>query len=190
MPTSSSSSESADDRGLVRRFVRTRDEAAFRALYRAHAPSLYGLALRLVRGNEATAQDIVQEAWLRVVPRLGQFRWQSKLRTWLCAVVVNVHREELRRRARETERVAAARRGLNVVRGSGSVGSSDLERAIAELPDGYREVLVLHDVEGYTHKEIASMLGIEEGTSKSQLSRARRAMRTWLDTEGASFHAK
>ena len=76
------------------------------------------------------------------------------------------------------------------MRDSGSVGSSDLERAIAELPNGYREVLVLHDVEGYTHKEIASMLGIEEGTSKSQLSRARRAMRTWLDTEGARFHAR
>ena len=77
-----------------------------------------------------------------------------------------------------------------MVRGSASVGSSDLERAISELPDGYREVLVLHDVEGYTHKEIAAMLGIEEGTSKSQLSRARRAMRTLLDIEGASFHAK
>ena len=182
--------QGADDRRLVRCFIDSHDEAAFRELYRAHAAYLYRLALRLTAGRESASQDIVQDTWLRAIPKLPQFRWQSSLRTWLCAVLVNVHREELRRRARDADRAAEARRRLSVVGDAEPNESSDLERVIAELPDGYREVLVLHDIEGYTHREIATLLGIEEGTSKSQLSRARRTLRTKLESNGVSTHAR
>lgn len=190
MPTSSSSSVAADDRELVRRFLRSGSERAFRALYRAHAAPLYGFALRLTRGDEAAAQDIVQDTWVRAVARLGEFRWQSSLKTWLHAVALNVHREGLRRRATAQRKTEEVQRRFAVVRGGGDEGPRiDLERGVAELPDGQREVLLLHDIEGYTHEEIAALLDIAEGTSKSQLSRARRAMRTWLDRQKASFHA-
>ena len=190
MPTSSSSSAAASDRRLVQRFLRTGSERVFRTLYKRHAPALYRFALRLVRGNDGAAQDIVQETWLRAVPRLRDFRWQSSLRTWLHAVAINVHRETLRRRVVDQAKAAEASGRFTVVAGRHDLPPVDLERGIRELPDGYREVLVLHDIEGYTHKEIAALLGIEEGTSKSQLSKARRAMRTWLDSQGAELHAR
>jgi RNA polymerase sigma-70 factor (ECF subfamily) len=190
MPTSSSSSATADDRGLVDRFLRSGDEGAFRALYRAHAPALYAFALRLTRGNEAEAQDVLQDMWLRATPKLGDFRWQSSLRTWLHSVALNVHREQLRARSRQDTRAAETRRRFSVVGGGVDAAEVDLERGIHELPDGYREVLLLHDVEGYTHKEISVLLEIEEGTSKSQLSKARRAMRTWLDSQGVIRDAR
>ncbi len=182
--------EGTDDRRLVQRFLDSHDEAAFRELYRAHAAYVYRLALRLTAGKESAAQDIVQDTWMRAVPKLAQFRWQSSLRTWLCAVLVNVHREELRRRARDAERAAQAQQRLSPVGTTAPHESPDLERAITELPDGYREVLVLHDIEGYTHREIAALLDVAEGTSKSQLSRARRALRTKLDSQGVNIHAR
>ncbi len=189
MPTSSSSS-AADDRELVERFLRSRDEAAFRELYRAHTPALYRLALRLERGDEGAAQDIVQETWMRAIRKLDTFRWQAALRTWLSSVVINAHREQTRRRANEARKAAAARDHLAVVAEPADASAPDIEGAIASLPDGQREVLVLYDIEGYTHQEIADMTGLAEGTSKSQLSRARRAMRDWLSREGASRNAK
>lgn len=169
-----------DDRRLARDFLRTRSEAAFRALYRLHTPPLYGFALRLARGNEDEAQDIVQEAWVRAVARLDGFRWQSSLKTWLHAVALNVHRELVRRRHTVERYHNEAQRRFTVVRGGERPPALDLERAIDELPDGQREVLILHDVEGYTHEEIATLTGIAAGTSKSQLSRARQGMRAWL----------
>jgi len=180
----------ADDRELVDRFLASHDEGAFRELYRAHAPRLYRLALRLTRGVESEAQDLVQETWMRATAKLRHFRWQAKLSTWLGSIVINAHRESLRRQAGEAKRIADARTRLSVVGAATRDVSPDLERAIADLPDGQREVLVLHDIEGYTHHEIAELLGVAEGTSKSQLSRARDAMRTWLSREGASLDAK
>jgi RNA polymerase sigma-70 factor (ECF subfamily) len=185
-----SSSAVADDRALVDRFLRSGDEAAFRALYRAHAPALYAFALRLTRGNDAEAQDVLQEMWLRATPKLGDFRWQSTLRTWLHSVALNVHRERLRKMSRQDAEAAETRRRFYVVGATAESDEVDLERGIHELPDGYREVLLLHDVEGYTHKEISVLLEIEEGTSKSQLSKARRAMRIWLDSQGVVRDAR
>ncbi len=83
-----------DDRGAVDAFLRGRDEAAFDLLYGRHTPKLMGLALRLSAGDEPQAAEIVQEAWVRALPQLGRFRWQSSLSTWLGAFVVNVWREE------------------------------------------------------------------------------------------------
>lgn len=168
------SSESGD-RELVAAFIARRDEAAFRALYRRHTPALYAFALRLTSGREADAEDLLQDAWIRAADRVRGFAWQSALRTWLCGILVNCWRERVRRRTPDL----AAPRDESPVQPDAGAGL-DLDRAIASLPDGYRAVVVLHDVEGYTHEEIAGLLGIDAGTSKSQLSRARRTLRTWL----------
>ena len=163
-----------DERSRVEKFLRTRDEAEFRALYRDHAPAMFGLLLRLNGGSAEDAEDVLQEAWMRAVARLHEFRWESSLRTWLCAIAVRTGMEHSRKRQRTVMPVAESHLGISAEAATG------LRDAVAALADGYREVLVLHDVEGYTHREIADLLGIEEGTSKSQLSRARRAIRDAL----------
>ena len=171
------------DRKLVRRFLSHRDEAAFRELYRRHTPALYALALRLLGGRAAEAQDAVQDTWVRACRGLADFRWASSLRTWLCGIVVNRGREALR------ERAPAPPDRLEMIppaHGLARVDRLDLERAISQLPPGYRQVLVLRDVEGYTHEEIGRFLGIDPGTSKSQLFHARRAMRGLLRPEESS----
>lgn len=165
-----------DDAALVERFLRARGEDAFRALYRAHTPALYALALRLTGGDHAEAEDLVQESWVRAVRGLPSFRARSALRTWLCGLLVNVRRERIRVDWREVDAPdidSAADLGV-------PDDALDLERAIGSLPEGAREVFVLHDVYGYTHREIAEMLGIVDGTSKSQLTRARTLLRESL----------
>jgi RNA polymerase sigma factor (sigma-70 family) len=166
------------DERLVRKFLRAGDEATFRELYRRHAPSLYALALRLVGGSEADAQDALQDTWVRACRTLARFEWRSSLRTWLTGILINRVREltrETGRRGEEEmpEEYAAAN-------GARPGTEIDLERALRRLPAGYREVLLLHDVEGYTHEEIGALLGTSAGTSKSQLHHARGAMRAAL----------
>jgi RNA polymerase sigma-70 factor (ECF subfamily) len=138
---------------------------------------MYGVALRMVAQNAADAEDVVQEAWVRAIRGLASFRGESALRTWLVGITVRCALEAVRRRlpsnASTIEPVAAAARRLDL--------GVDLERVIAALADGYRHVLVLHDIYGYTHAEIAALLGVDEGTSKSQLSRARRSVRRALE---------
>jgi len=155
------------------------DEGAFRQLYRRHTPRLHQLALRLLGGREADAEDVVQDTWVKAVEKLDTFRWESALGTWLHAIALNVTREAERRRGRRQEtdfpaEEPPARAPLE------QVEVMDLERAIQGLPDGYRTVLVLHDVEGFTHEEIGAQLGIAAGTAKSQLFWARRAVRAQL----------
>jgi RNA polymerase sigma factor (sigma-70 family) len=176
-----------DDRELDRRLIeavaRNGDEAAFRRLYRRHTPRLHLVALRLVGGNEMDAEDVVQESWLRAVRKLTAFRWDAAFATWLIAIGINVARETLRKRS-----PAPAEDGLPEPASPPPPheGRLDLERAIARLPEGYRTVLVLHDVEGWTHGAIGERLGISAGTSKSQLFAARRAMRALIDPPGGS----
>jgi len=165
-----------DDLALVERFLRGRGEDAFRALYRAHTPALYALALRLTGGDEGEAEDLVQESWVRALTALRSFRGQSALRSWLCGVLVNVRRG----RIRVDWRTIDAPDAEPLAEATSPDDAIDLERAIATLPDGARDVYVLHDVEGYTHREIANLLGIVEGTSKSQLNRARVLLRSSL----------
>ncbi len=166
------------DRALAEQ-VLAGDELAFRQLYRRHSPRLFLFILRLMNGQEAEAEDVVQETWLKATERLTTFRWEASFGSWLTAIGLNVAREQLRRRGRRRE---------DVVEGFDAPAPEiparfelmDLERAIRDLPDGYRTVLVLHDVEGYRHEEIAGQLGISVGTSKSQLFHARRRVRTAL----------
>ncbi len=151
-------------------------EPAFRQLYRRHTPRMRGLVVRLMGGPNAADEvdDVMQETWLRACAGLDRFRWQSALSTWLCGIAVRTALEALRRSPRwgsdlELERQPAPDRAP----GDGI----DLERAISALPPRQRSVLVLHDIEGYTHDEIAELLGTAAGTSKSQLSHAREALR-------------
>jgi len=166
------------DRQLADAVLLYGDERAFRELYRRHTPRLFQFVLRLASGVESDAGDLVQETWLRAVERLGGFRWESSLSTWLCGIGLNLCRDLWRRRnGRELEWEPKQAPGV------ASEERIDLERALALLPSGYRTVLILHDLEGCTHDEIGERLGIAAGTSKSQLSHARRAVRALLDPE-------
>jgi RNA polymerase sigma-70 factor (ECF subfamily) len=165
-----------DDLALVQRFLRTRGEDAFDALYEAHTPALYALAMRLTGGDHGEAEDLVQESWVRAVRALSSFRAEAALRSWLCGVLVNVRRG----RIKADWRTVDAPDEEPVADNSDPDDALDLERAIGKLPEGARDVFVLHDVYGYTHREIAEMLSIVEGTSKSQLTRARAILRRSL----------
>lgn len=178
----------ADERALCQAVVEAGDERAFRELYRRHTPALHQLVLRMLGGSQPDAEDAVQETWIRAVRKLGGFRWESALRTWLCSIALNQAREILRRRGRAP--VSELPEGLELPARPARDGERiDLERAIARLPDGYRSVLVLHDIEGFTHEEISRHLEIAVGTSKSQLFDARRAMRALLQKPAEAKHA-
>ena len=165
------------DRALVADVVHARDEAAFRALYRRHTPRLYRTALRMT-GDVHEAEEVTHDAWVRAVARFGSFEWRAQLSTWLVAIVVNCARE--RRRRQEPVEVLDAAPSVADAELEAAPARVDVERALARLPPGYREVVVLHDLEGYTHEEIAELLGIEPGTSKSQLHHARRRLRAMM----------
>ncbi len=167
------------DRRLVNNFLAQRDEQSFRALYHRHTPALYQLALRLVGWNVHEAEEVVQETWMRAAEALGKFRWESSLRSWLSGIAINRCRELYRQRARQSHELVAEQL-VEENSAANNFERLDLEQAIAVLPNGYRQVLVLHDVEGYTHEEISRLLDIEVGTSKSQLSRARSSVRASL----------
>lgn len=179
---SSALSASARDgeRRLVERFLASRDEEAFRALFRDATPAVLGFLRRLSR-DEAEAEELLQETWARGLARLGAFRHDSSLATWLRGIALNCWRESRRGRDRLVPLAEGAGEGPDPGAASfAEVETAALARAVASLPDGYRAVLVLHDVEGYTHDEIAARLDLSPGTSKSQLSRARALLRRRL----------
>ena len=171
--------ETPSDADLISR-IRRGEERAFRALYRQHTSSLYRLALRMCGGSDADAQDAVQECWRRAIRGLEGFEQRSSLRTWLSSILVRCALEA-RRGAQHTPQSLPD--NLPTANGKGSAataGRLDLERAFEALPPGFRAVLILHDVQGYRHADIARLLGVTTGTSKSQLSRARARMRQAL----------
>ena len=159
-----------DERQLVSAFL-AGDERAFRALYDAHAPALYAFIRRLLGRWNSEANDALQDVWLRAARDLPRFRGDSAFRTWLFGIGVNRCREILRLVANPHEEFEDC--GTTPVLDE----RIDLERAVAMLPSRYREVVILHDIYEYTHSEIGAMLGIDEGTSKSNLSRARARLR-------------
>jgi RNA polymerase sigma-70 factor (ECF subfamily) len=168
------------DRDLIALILADGDETAFRELYRRHTPRLHQLLLRMLGGVQQDAEDVVQETWVRAIEGAAKFEWKSSFPSWLSGIGINRAKELLRRRNRRpmfdlTEQLEP--RAPVVPMGE----RIDLERALELLPDGYRTVLVLHDVEGYRHEEIAERLGIAAGTSKSQLFHARRYVRALLE---------
>jgi len=157
------------------------DARAFERLYRRHVTRVHNLVRRMHGPDDS--DEVTQDVFVRAWEKLGTFRGESAFGTWLHRLAVNViltHREargKRRHRFSDSEELltsASARRET-------PEAAMDLENALARLPDGAREVFVLHDVEGYRHEEIADMLGLATGTSKSQLHRARMALRSWLD---------
>lgn len=169
------------DLALVDGYLAGREEEAFRSLYREHTPYLYRLALRLAGGRDEVAEEAVQEAWIRATAKLADFRWSSTLRTWLGGFVVNCCREARRRRRPETTGIEAMERDFSTNHTAPPVAGArlEIERLLAALPDDQRDVVVLFAIEGYTHEEIAHLLDIPAGTSKSRLFDARRSLRRW-----------
>jgi RNA polymerase sigma-70 factor, ECF subfamily len=172
------------DRRLVTAFLRKRGERSFRELYRRHTPRMLRLGRRLAGGGAGNAEDIVQEAWVRAVSVLDRFAWRSSLGTWLGGFVVHVAQEH--RRFARSEAAASPPAGEDeeaVSDWADPVTLIALDGALRDLPPGFRSVLALHDVGGFTHAEIAELLGIEIGTSKSQLARARDRLRSRLNPD-------
>lgn len=169
-----------DDAALVRQSL-DGDVGAFEALYRGHVGRVHGAILRLVGMDRARAEELTQDAFVRAWQKLSSFRHESAFSTWLYRLGVNTALMELRGRHDE---VAAQDDELEFAAGgevpfcAGERG--DIERAVAKLPPRARAVLVLHDVEGWKHEEIANELGMAVGSSKAQLHRARGLLRRAL----------
>jgi RNA polymerase sigma-70 factor (ECF subfamily) len=165
---------------------RNGDAGAFEELYRQHAGRLYNLAFRMA-GSAQEAEDLLQEVFLHAYRKLGSFRGDSSLGTWLYRLGMNQCLDYLRgRRAKmnqatdslddeDAAELASPMPAIPV-----AVNRLDLERAIGRLPEGCRAAFLLHDVEGFEHHEVAKILGVSEGTSKSQVHKARMKLRMYL----------
>jgi RNA polymerase sigma-70 factor, ECF subfamily len=166
------------------------DTKSFEFLYSLHKRRVYSLCLRML-SNVAEAEDLTQEAFLQLYRKIGTFRGDSAFSTWLHRLSVNVVLMHLRKKGLpqvsleetlEPSQEDGPRRdiGARDITLAGSVDRITLERAVGDLPPGYRLVFVLHDVEGYEHNEIAEMLSCSIGNSKSQLHKARMKLRDLL----------
>ncbi|MEM8962861.1 MAG: RNA polymerase sigma factor [Acidobacteriota bacterium] len=171
-----------DDAALVSR-ARGGDSQAFEVLYRRTVGRIYALCLRM-SGDQREAEELTQDVFVRAWQKLDAFRGESAFTTWLHRLAVNVVLGEWRKKGRHRERVVAmedaesTRREPRIEMKKGE--AVDLEKAIATLPAGARTVFVLHDIEGFKHKEIADLTGLAVGTSKAQLHRARQLLREVL----------
>jgi RNA polymerase sigma-70 factor (ECF subfamily) len=171
----------AESDDVVRR-AQQGDVAAIETIYRKEAPKVLGLCRRMVR-DDTEARELVQDIFVRAWEKLPTFRGQSALGTWLHRLAVNVIVERLRATNRDRNRlVATDDDGFGAAPQAASVEDRlDLDAALTCLPQGARSVFVLHDIEGYSHEEIAQMTGIAPGTARAQLWRARRALMRLLD---------
>lgn len=168
------------------------DHDAFAQLYSIHKRRVYSLCLRIV-GNVAEAEDLTQEAFLQFHRKIETFRGESALSTWLHRLAINVVFMHLRKKGLQLTSLDEMMAPDLAQRPPGSFGAPDpilsgtidrleLQRAIDDLPAGYRLIFVLHDIEGYEHNEIAKMLHCSTGNSKSQLHKARLKLRDALRT--------
>jgi RNA polymerase sigma-70 factor, ECF subfamily len=164
--------------------IRSGDGTAFEELYQQHATRLYNLAFRMA-GTAVDAEDLLQDIFLLAYRKLASFRGESSLGTWLYRLAMNHCLDVLRsRQARMSQHTdsldddaAAEPRAATAL---GAVSRIDLDRAIGRLPHACRAAFLLHDVEGFGHQEVGSILGISEGTSKSQVHKARLRIRAYL----------
>jgi RNA polymerase sigma-70 factor, ECF subfamily len=170
-----------DEAELIAR-ARAGEPAAERALYERHVDRVYRLVFRIA-GDDDLARDFTQDTFVRAFERLHEFRGEAQFSTWLHPIAVTVALNGLRKVKRLSHHETSLDEGLDV---SGKDRSAEpdlklrLAAAIDALAEGYRTVFVMHDVEGYTHEEIGAALGVEAGTSKAQLSRARAKLRVAL----------
>jgi RNA polymerase sigma-70 factor (ECF subfamily) len=169
------------DQELIGR-VLAGDPLAERALYDAHVDRVFRLVYRIA-GDLDRAQDYTQETFIRAFSRLAEFRGEAALSTWLGSIAISITLNGLRKVKRLMQREVELDDMLTVGKAD-TVADPDLKerlaQAIDDLPEGYRVVFVMHDVEGYTHEEIAGSLGVHPGTSKAQLFRARARLREAL----------
>jgi RNA polymerase sigma-70 factor (ECF subfamily) len=174
--------DSVGDLGETIERAQCGDVDAFEAVYRGHVGAIRALCLRMC-GDADEARELVQDVFVRAWERLPGFRGQSALGTWLHRLAVNVVLERWRTTKREALRMIDDPEGVALdsqsVRGDVDV-AIDIDAAAARLPAGARTVFVLHDIEGYSHDEIAAMTGIAAGTSRTQLFRARRSLARML----------
>lgn len=195
-PAKGAQNAGADDDVLAR--AQAGDHHAFAQLYALHKRRIYSLCLRMV-GNVAEAEDLTQEAFLQLHRKIATFRGDSAFSTWLHRLAINVVLMHLRKKGLSVISLDEAMEptpeegpgrsfGAPDISLAGSIDRLALERAISDLPAGYRLIFVLHDIEGYEHNEIAAMLDCSIGNSKSQLHKARLklrdAMRTFPRREG------
>lgn len=156
------------------------DTSAFELLYRQHVNRVYSLCYRMTT-NKALSEELTQEAFIRLWQKLNLFHGDSSFPTWLHRLVTNVVISQLRRKNLiDLHDDFDTMLNQRADRHTETIVGMDLETAILKLPSGARQVFVLHDVEGYKHAEIASMLDIAEGTSKTQLHRGRKLLREWM----------
>lgn len=165
---------------LADRFGRSRDEDDFRRLHRAIERRLWLFALRLTRWSEVEAEELIQETWLRAVRGWARREGRSRFVTWLMGIAVRADHER-RRGAADAPQSDVPEIGVDVALPDNAI---DLECALATLPAGARRVLLLHDLEGFTHAEVGALLGVSAGTSKSQLHEARKRTPDELDDLG------
>lgn len=171
------------DNELIAR-VLAGDEGAERILYDTHVDRVFRLAYRLA-GDAELAQDFTQETFVRAFSKLGEFQGRSALSTWLHAITVSVSLNALRKVKKIRQREVEMDDEDEPTYGSSTREAepdlkTKLKKAIAALPDHYRSVFVMYDMEGYTHEEIGTVLGVPIGTSKARLSRAREKLREQL----------
>jgi RNA polymerase sigma-70 factor (ECF subfamily) len=162
------------------------DMTAFEELYKRHNRRVYSVCLRMTH-NVSEAEDLTQEAFIQLFRKIGSFRGDSAFTTWLHRLTVNQVLMHFRKKSVKLERTTEeGETPVQIVQGSENpnrmpvLDRISLDRAIAKLPPGYRSVFVLHDVEGHEHEDIARMLGVAVGTSKSQLHKARMKLRRLL----------
>lgn len=183
-PVQDAAAPSADvDRALARAAA-SGDSAAFESLYRRHAARVHGVVARLVGFDRARAEDLAQETFVRAWQALPAYRFESAFSTWLHRLAVNTALMDLRARRSRIQAdgdEALEYAGTADSAGQGTALTMDLERAVSTLPPRARAVLVLYDVEGWKHEEIADALGMAVGSSKAQLHRARALLRERLE---------
>jgi RNA polymerase sigma-70 factor (ECF subfamily) len=165
------------------------DMGAFEELYQRHNRRVYALCLRMTK-NIAEAEDLAQEAFIQLFRKIGSFRGESAFTTWLHRLTVNQVLMHFRKRSVKVERTTEeGETPVQIVRGTENPNKMpvldriSLDNALKQLPPGYRSVFVLHDIEGHEHEEIAKILGVAVGTSKSQLHKARMKLRRLLKTQ-------
>ena len=178
-------SQTVSDLDLVRAAA-AGDAEAFEKLYEHHHRRVYSLCLRML-GNQTQAEDLTQDVFLQVYRKIGSFRGDSAFTTWLHRLTVNQVLMHFRKRGTKLEHTSEEGDFTNVVetplqstRRISMIDRLALEKAISQLPPGYRTMFVLHDIEGYEHEEIARLLEVSIGTSKSQLHKARMRLRELL----------
>lgn len=172
-----------DDEDLVQR-AQAGETPAFERLYERHVHRIYALCLRMVTDRQR-AEELTQDVFVRAWEKIPTFEFRSQFGTWLHRLGVNVILGDIRAAGRRHQRVGTVEDLSDFeseVKEAMPETRMDLERAIAALPEGAKEILILHDIEGYRYREIAELAGIAEGTVKSQLSRARRLVREALIT--------